>query len=68
METDLAKMYISRIISMTFYDRNTGKVLDEWDFDKCKDLNVEMEVLAATTMPEHIEQSTIALPFQEYKE
>lgn len=54
METDLAKMYISRIISMTFYDRNTGKVLDEWDFDKCKDLNVEMEVI--TSYPDPIEK------------
>lgn len=54
MATDLAKMYISRIISMTFYDRNTGKVLEHWDSEKCRDLDVEMEVLT-TTMPEHIE-------------
>lgn len=44
MATDLAKMYISRIISMTFYDRNTGKVLEHWDSEKCRDLNIEMEV------------------------
>ena len=56
MATDLAKMSISRIISMTFYDKNTGEVLDHWNSEKCKDLNVEMEVLTASTMPEHIEQ------------
>ena len=41
---------------MTFYDKNTGKILDHWDSEKCKDLNVEMEVLAAPTMSEYIEQ------------
>lgn len=56
MATDLANMYISRIISMTFYDKNTGEVLEHWDSEKCKNLNVEMEVLAATTMSEHLEQ------------
>lgn len=44
MATDLAKISISSIISMTFYDRNTGEVLDHWDSEKCRDLNVEMEV------------------------
>ena len=44
MATDLAKMYISRIISMKFMDRNTGEVLDEWDFEKCKDLNIEAKI------------------------
>ena len=58
MATDLAKMYISRILSMTFYDRNTGEVLEHWDSEKCKDLNVGMEVLAATTMSELIEQKS----------
>lgn len=37
-------MYLSRIISMKFMDRNTGEVLDEWDFEKCKDLNIEADV------------------------
>lgn len=63
METDLAKMYISRIISMTFYDRNTGEVLDEWDFDKCKDLNVEMEVI--TSYPNPIEKKVVNLMEEE---
>ena len=58
MATDLAKMYISRILSMTFYDKNTGEVLEHWDSDKCEDLNVGMEVLAATTMSELIEQKS----------
>lgn len=44
MATDLAKMYISRIISMKFMDRNTGEVLDEWNFEKCKDLNIEADI------------------------
>lgn len=44
MAIDLAKMYISRIISMKFMDRNTGEVLDEWDFEKCKDLNIEADI------------------------
>lgn len=39
-------MYISRITNMKFMDKNTGEVLDEWDFEKCKnlDLNIEVEV------------------------
>ena len=39
-------MYISRITNMKFMDKNTGEVLDEWDFEKCKnlDLNIEAEV------------------------
>ena len=41
---------------MKVIDRNTGEVLDEWDSEKCKSLNVEMEVLAAPTIPELIEQ------------
>lgn len=40
---------------MTFYDKNTGEVLEHWDSEKCKDLNVEMEV-KTTTIPEYIEQ------------
>lgn len=44
MATDLAKMYISRIISMKIMDRNTGEVLDEWDSEKCKNLNIEADV------------------------
>lgn len=44
MATDLAKMYISRIISLKIMDRNTGEVLDEWDFEKCKNLNIEAEI------------------------
>jgi hypothetical protein len=44
MATDLAKMYISRILNIKFMDRNTGEVLDEWDFEKCKDLDLEAEV------------------------
>ena len=24
--------------------KNTGEVLDEWDFEKCKDLNTEINV------------------------
>ena len=32
---------------MKFMDRNTGEVLDEWDFEKCKDLNLEVEVALA---------------------
>ena len=52
MATDLAKVYISRIISMKFMDRNTGEVFDEWDSEKCKELNVEIKALADTTMSE----------------
>lgn len=44
METNLAKISISSIISMKFMDRNTGEVLDEWNFDKYKNLNLEAEV------------------------
>ena len=44
METNLAKISISSIISMKFMDKNTGEVLDEWNFDKCKNLNLEAEV------------------------
>ena len=40
----LVKMYISRIISMKVMDRNTGEVLDEWDFEKCKNLAIEAKV------------------------
>lgn len=29
---------------MKFMDRNTGEVLDEWDFEKCKDLNIEADI------------------------
>lgn len=63
MATNLTKVYISRIISMTFYDRNTGKVLDEWGFDKCKDLNVEMEVI--TSYPNPIEKKIVNLTEEE---
>lgn len=59
MATDLAKMYISRILSMTFYDKVTGEVLEHWDSEKCEDLNVEMEVLAAPTIPEKYKMETI---------
>ena len=34
METYLAKISISIIISMTFYDRNIDKVLCHWDNPK----------------------------------
>lgn len=44
MATDLAKMYISRIISLRIMDRNTGEVLDEWDSEKCKSLNIEADI------------------------
>ena len=44
MATDFAKLYISRIISMKVIDRNTGEVLDEWDFEKCKNLEISAEV------------------------
>lgn len=44
MATDLRTMYISRITNMKFMDKNTGEVLDEWDFEKCKDLDLNIEV------------------------
>lgn len=34
MEADLAKISVSRIISITFYDRNTDKVLYHLDNPK----------------------------------
>ena len=29
---------------MKVIDRNTGEVLDEWDFEKCKNLNIEADI------------------------
>ena len=58
MATDLAKMYISRILSMKFMDKSTGEVLDEWDFEKCKDLNIEVDVaLEPSRFEEQLEAS-----------
>lgn len=56
METNLAKISISSIISMKFMDRNTGEVLDEWNFDKCKNLNLEAEI---AFYPDEVEKSKI---------
>lgn len=49
-------MYISRITNMKFMDKNTGEVLDEWDFEKCKDLNIEAEV---SLKPVNMEKSEL---------
>ena len=51
MATDLAKVYISKITSMIFYDKDTGEVLDRWDSEKCNNLNVEMEVINSCYNP-----------------
>ena len=56
MVTDLGKIYISRIISMKFMDRITGEVLEEQDFEKCKDLNIEAEV---SLKPVNMEKSEL---------
>lgn len=56
MAIDLRTMYISRITNMKFMDKNTGEVLDEWDFEKCKDLNIEAEV---SLKPVNMEKSEL---------
>lgn len=37
------KFYVSKIINIKFKDIRTGEIIDEWDYDKCKDLNLEIE-------------------------
>ena len=34
--------------------KNTGEVLDEWDFEKCKDLNTEINV---TLEPDEVKKN-----------
>lgn len=38
------------------YFKNTGEILDEWDFEKYKDLNAEINV---TLEPDEVKKSEI---------
>ena len=47
------KFYISKITSIKFKDIRTGENIDEWDYDKCKNLDLEIDVLPELVSPNY---------------
>lgn len=47
------KIYVSKITSIKFKDIRTDEIIDEWDYDKCRDLSLEIEALPELVSPSY---------------
>ncbi len=47
------KFYISKITNIKFKNIQTGEIIDEWDYDKCSNLGLEIEVLPELVSPNY---------------
>jgi hypothetical protein len=47
------KIYVSKITNIKFKDIRTGEITEEWDYDECKYLSLEIEALPELVSPSY---------------